>query len=40
MRDIWDDVEVRLGSPGRIRILRVLLRKPGECFTKYALERL
>ncbi|MBS7635248.1 MarR family transcriptional regulator [Candidatus Bathyarchaeota archaeon] len=40
MRVVWDDVEAGLGSPGRIRILRVLLRKPGERFTRYALERL
>lgn len=40
MRDLWGDVEAGLGSPGRIRILRVMLRRPGECFTKYALERL
>lgn len=40
MRDVWGDIEAGLGSPGRIRILRVLLRRPGECFTRYALERL
>lgn len=40
MGSVWDDVEAGLGSPGRIRILRALLKKPGECFTKYALERL
>jgi len=31
--DLWDDVEVGLGSPGRIRTLRALLKKPGKCFT-------
>ncbi|MEM2913436.1 MAG: hypothetical protein QXR06_03730 [Candidatus Bathyarchaeia archaeon] len=37
---MWDDIEAGLSSPGRIKILRALLRKPGECFTMYALERL
>jgi len=37
---VYDDVEVGLGSPGRIRILRIMVKRPGECFTKYALERL
>lgn len=30
LRDLWDDVEVRLDSPGGIGILKVLLRKPGK----------
>jgi transcription initiation factor IIE alpha subunit len=39
LRNIWDEVETGLGSPGRIRILRIMLKKSGECFTKYALEK-
>jgi hypothetical protein len=37
---VYDDIEVGLGSPGRIRILRIMVKRPGECFTKYVLERL
>jgi len=35
----WKDIETGLGSIGRIRILREMIEKPKECFTKYALER-
>jgi len=35
----WEDVETGLGSVGRIRILRMMIEKPKEFFTKYALER-
>lgn len=37
--DGWSEVEEGLGSVGKIRILRVLMFKPEECFTKYMLER-
>ncbi|MBS7613936.1 hypothetical protein KEJ48_06840, partial [Candidatus Bathyarchaeota archaeon] len=38
-RDVWSEIEEGLGSIGKIRILRVLISKPEECFTKYVLER-
>ena len=37
--DVWREVEAGLGSVGKIRILRVMLEKPGQVFTKYGLER-
>jgi Fe2+ or Zn2+ uptake regulation protein len=37
--DVWGEVEAGLGSAGKIRILRVMLDKPDQVFTKYALER-
>lgn len=40
LRDVWADIEAGLGSPSMIRVLRVLLKKPGKCFTKCALRRL
>jgi len=38
-RDIWEEVEQGLGSIGKLKILRVMLQKPDEAFTKYGLER-
>lgn len=35
----WEDVEVGLGSVGRLRILRKMIEKPDEYFSKYALQR-
>ncbi|MBS7653452.1 MAG: hypothetical protein QXR06_04480 [Candidatus Bathyarchaeia archaeon] len=35
----WEDVEFGLGSIGRLRILRKMIEKPDEYFSKYALER-
>ena len=40
MGGAYSEVEVGLGSPGRIRILRIMIKRPRECFTKYALEKL
>ncbi|MEM3648794.1 MAG: hypothetical protein QW506_06495 [Thermoproteota archaeon] len=37
--DVWGEVEEGLGSVGKIRILRLLMAEPEECFTKYMLER-
>jgi len=37
--DVWREVEAGLGSVGKIRILKVMLEKPGQVFTKYGLER-
>jgi hypothetical protein len=37
--DVWKEVETGLGSAGKIRILRTMLEKPGQVFTKYGLER-
>jgi len=37
--DVWKEVETGLGSVGKIRILRTMLEKPGEVYTKYGLER-
>jgi len=34
-----EDIEVGLGSVGRLRILRKLIRNPDGYFTKYALEQ-
>jgi Fic family protein len=38
-RDVWEEIEQRLGSVGRLKILRVMLEKPNDAFTKYALEK-
>ncbi|MEM1582550.1 MAG: hypothetical protein QXK89_08595 [Candidatus Bathyarchaeia archaeon] len=35
----WEDVETGLGSVGRLRILKKMIEKPNEYFSKYALER-
>ncbi len=35
----WEDIEAGLGSPGRLRILREMIKKSEEYFTKYALEK-
>ena len=37
--DVWREVEVGLGSAGKIRILRIMFDKPNQVFTKYGLER-
>ena len=38
-RDAWEDVEQGLSSVGKLKILRVMLDKSNEAFTKYALEK-
>jgi hypothetical protein len=38
-RNSWEEIELGLGSVGKLRILRVMLEKPNEAFTKYALEK-
>lgn len=38
-RDAWEEVEQGLGSIGKLKILRVMLEKSNEAFTKYALEK-
>jgi len=35
----WKEVEIGLGSIGRLRILREMIEKSDEYFTKYTLER-
>lgn len=35
----WEEIELGLGSVGRLRILRKMVEKPDEYFTKYSLER-
>lgn len=39
LRSVWEELEEGLGSVGKIRMLRVLISKPEEHFTKYMLER-
>jgi len=34
---VWDELELGLGGGSKFRILRELLSKPNEAFTKYAL---
>ena len=34
------EIELGLGTEGKLRILRILLRSPEEAFTKYQLEKL
>ncbi len=38
-KDVWGEVEEGLGSVGKIRILREMIFRPEEHFTKYMLER-
>lgn len=38
-RDVWGEAELGLGSVGKIRILRTMLNKPNQVFTKYGLEK-
>lgn len=38
-RNRLDEVEAGLGSVGRLRILKKMIEKPKEYFTKYALEQ-
>jgi len=38
-RNIWEEIEQGMGSVGRLKILRVMLQKPKEAFTKYGLEK-
>jgi len=38
-RDAWEEVEQGLGGVGKLKILRVMLDKSNEAFTKYALEK-
>jgi len=38
-RNAWEEVEQGLGSVGKLRILRVMLEKSNETFTKYGLEK-
>jgi len=38
-RNIWEEMEQGLGSVGKLRMLRVMLQKPNEAFTKYGLEK-
>jgi len=35
----WKEVEIGLGSIGRLRILREMIEKSDEYFTKYTLEK-
>lgn len=35
----WKEIEIGFGSVGRIRILREMIKKSNEYFTKYMLER-
>lgn len=35
----WREVETALGSVGRLRVLREMIKKPYEYFTKYGLEK-
>ncbi|MDH5688196.1 MAG: hypothetical protein OEZ48_10100 [Candidatus Bathyarchaeota archaeon] len=35
----WEEIEKGLGSVGRIRMLREMIERSDEFFTKYALER-
>ena len=35
----WKDIETGLGSVGRMRILREMIERPDDSFTKYMLER-
>jgi Fic family protein len=36
---IWEEVEEGLGGVGKIRILRLMIERPEEYFTKYMLEK-
>ena len=36
----WREVEKGLGSIGKLKLLRVMLEKPDEVFTKYGLDKL
>lgn len=36
---IWENVEQGLGSVGKLKILRVMLEKSNDAFTKYGLEK-
>jgi len=38
-RNAWEEVEQGLGSVGKLRILRAMLEKSNEAFTKYGLEK-
>jgi hypothetical protein len=38
-RTTWETIEAGLGSAGRIRMLRTMIGKPNDYFTKYALEK-
>lgn len=35
----WKEIETGLGTVGRLRILREMIGRPNEYFTKYMLER-
>ena len=35
----WKDIETGLGSVGRMRILKEMIKRPNDFFTKYMLER-
>jgi len=35
----WNEIEAGLGSVGRLKIMREMLEKPDEYFTRYMLER-
>ncbi len=35
----WKEIEIGLGSVGRLKILKEMIEKPDEYFTKYSLER-
>jgi len=35
----WKEIETGLGSVGRLKILKEMIEKPDEYFTKYVLER-
>lgn len=38
-RNIWEEVEQGLGGIGKLKILRLMLEKSNEAFTKYGLEK-
>ncbi len=36
----WEEIEKGLGSAGRLRILKVMMRNPDRYFTRYMLKRM
>jgi len=38
-RDAWEEIELALGSAGRLKIIQFLTEKPDKTFTRYKLRR-